>query len=294
MNPVSRKWTLRLLGCSTFLAVALGLFSNMLADFACKVPPVAHPNISPETVGLSAETVFIQSNDHLKLAAWWIPAPGKTAVVVVHGLGAGKDFMLNYMLLAHHEGHPVLAIDLRGHGESDSSPTSLGYHEAEDIHSWIDYLEKQGFAHPIIWGTSLGAASLLREAATDSRPSGLIADAPFDTLRHSLAIHGKLFFGLPEYPFIPLTVWQIERKLHFRVADINTLQEVKQIHSPLLILAAEKDQRMPLPTVEQIYETANSPKSLWIIPGADHETRTFHPDFCQTVKTFMQSVTPKI
>lgn len=290
-----KRWLFRLGALGALGGLLLFGFSNFLADFASQVPPVARPSFSPSVLGIATETVETTTADGLKVKAWWIPLTGshRPPVIVVHGLGASKEHMMNYILLARQAGHPVLAIDLRGHGESDPSLTTLGYREPRDIHAWLDFLEGRGFNRAILWGTSLGAVTSLRAAAEDGRVAGVIADAPFDTLRNTLAIHGKYLFGLPPFPFAPATAWQLGRKLHFDVDDVDSVAAVRRIRVPVFILAAEKDRRMPLPTVRRIYDAAGDPKKWWVIPGADHETRTFLPDFQAQVTEFLKTIPDK-
>jgi hypothetical protein len=184
-------------------------------------------------------------------------------------------------------GHPVLLIDLRGHGESEPGVTTLGAREPLDVEAWMAFLRQQGESKPILWGTSLGAVSVLRAAAVDSEVAGVIADAPFDTLRHTLAVHAKLFFCLPEFPLVSMTAWQIERRLHFAISEVDSFAAVAKIHAPLLVLAAENDRRMVPSSVRAIFDRANEPKRFYLIPGEDHETRRFEPGFRETVASFL-------
>ena len=288
------------LGATLLLAGgALYYFTGILASFTVTIPVSARPNLTPAYLGLFYEEISTVSVDGYHLKAWSIPAPAKApplpSVIVIHGLGMNKEFMLGYVALAHAAGHPVLAIDLRGHGDSDPSLTTLGEREPLDIEAWINLLEQEGQAQkkpllkPILWGTSLGAVTALRTAAADPRVGGVIADAPFDTLRHTMAVHAKLFFNLPEYPLVPLTAWQVSRKLRFNIDDVNSFQAVRAIHVPILILAAEKDRRMALPSVRSIFDAANEPKQFYLIPGEDHERRPFSPAFRDRITHFLDT-----
>jgi alpha-beta hydrolase superfamily lysophospholipase len=288
-----KLWHKKILTWGVFLAVTSWLVATILADFAATVPPVSHPSISPATLGLSSETVSLAAGtEGPALAAWWIPRPEsqRPAVIIIHGLGASKEHMIDYILLAHQNGHPVLAIDLRGHGDSAPSRTSLGWYESRDLLRWIRHLESRGHSRPVLWGTSLGAVTALLAAADDPHVGGVIADAPFDNLRHTLAIHGKLMFHLPEFPFTPLTVWRLQQMLDFRADDVDAVRAAARLKAPLLVLAAEHDVRMPLSIVRTVFDAAPEPKTWWMIPGADHETRKFTPDFREAVGRFLNGL----
>ena len=93
----------------------------------------------PTRLGLVCENVELTSEDGKKISAWWLPngREGKPPVLVLHGLGASKAHMMDYILFAQREGYPVMAIDFRGHGESDPSLTSIGFHESRDVEAGI-------------------------------------------------------------------------------------------------------------------------------------------------------------
>jgi pimeloyl-ACP methyl ester carboxylesterase len=268
---------------------------DTLATFTITVPLISRPAFNPDELGLPFEKVEITSTDHLRLSAWWVPVRGlvltpRPPVLVVHGLGAAKDFMLNYIVLAQKLGHPVLAVDLRGHGESDKTVTTLGMRESQDLTQWMNFLESRGQKRPILWGHSLGAVSCILAAADDPRAGGLIADAPYDSLRHTMVLHAKLFFGLPEYPLVPLTYWRVGRRLGINPDEIDTIAAIRKVKCPVLILAAESDTRMPQSVVRPIFDAAPEPKQYWVIPHTEHETRSFEPDYRATVGKFLESI----
>ncbi|SDU17492.1 hypothetical protein SAMN05444156_2413 [Verrucomicrobium sp. GAS474] len=293
---------------ATLAGIGFILFclSAILADIAMTIPPVSHSGWTPAMAGLGYEEREATASDGVRLAGWFI-APDERAqgrnlptVVIVHGLGAGKEFMVNYILLAHQQGYPVLAIDLRGHGASAPGLTTLGYREPLDIVAWARTLRAAGTTRVIFWGTSLGAVTSLRGAAAVEKAAsdpvsglqglsvaGVIADAPFDTLPHSIANHGRIFFHLPYFPLVPLTEWQIHRKFGFATSEVDSLAAVRHLHAPVLILAAELDQRMPRPEVHAIYEAAAEPKEFYLIPGETHETRRFAPAFRERITAFL-------
>ena len=107
---------------------------------------------TPEEFDLSYEEVEFKSTDDLKLSAWFIPAEsGKTDQVIVlthpmpmnrHGfLAKNQGFppmlktdvdLLKTIAVLHHAGYPVLAFDLRNHGESERGITGNGLSEYQD------------------------------------------------------------------------------------------------------------------------------------------------------------------
>ncbi len=268
------------------------LAASFLADLATKIPPTARPSLNPARMGLVCEEVEIQTEDGFRLTAWWMPngKPERAPVVILHGLGASKAHMIDYILLAQEQGNPTLAIDFRGHGGSDPSLTSIGFYESRDAEAAMDFVRTRGAGDPVLWGTSMGAVSALLAAARDGSAAGVIADAPFDTYRNTVLHHAKLFYGLSEFPLITLAMPMIESRARFRVDEVDCLRAAEQIRAPVLVLAGEEDVRMPPEMVKTIYDRAVGPKEFWVIPGEGHENRGFGQEFREKIAGFLKKV----
>src|SRR5262249_36991437 len=91
------------------------------------------------------DVAFPSRDDHLTLKGWFIPGRlpnGQPTVqrtlIMVHGAHANRADQLGAGLLdlaaaLVHHGFAVLTFDMRGHGESDPAPFSLGYFEQRDV-----------------------------------------------------------------------------------------------------------------------------------------------------------------
>ena len=284
------KPVLTALGLLGIVVVGLVLLAaSFLADLATKIPPTARPSLNPARMGLVCEEVEIRTEDGFRLTAWWMPngKPERAPVVILHGLGASKAHMIDYILFAQEQGNPTLAIDFRGHGGSDPSLTSIGYFESRDAEAAMRFVRDQGAGDPVLWGTSMGAVSALLAAARDGSAAGIIADAPFDTYRNTVLHHARLFYGLSEFPLITLAMPMIESRVGFRVDKVDCLRAAEQIRVPMLLLAGEEDARMPPAMVRTIYERAAGPKEFWIIPGEGHENRNFGQEFRDKIAGFL-------
>src|SRR5687767_2767387 len=81
--------------------------------------------LTPGDLGLGFEEMSFDVRDQrggglLKLAAWWIPhaSAGGRCVVLVHGYADAKVGAIAWAPVFHGLRWNVLAVDLRGHGES--------------------------------------------------------------------------------------------------------------------------------------------------------------------------------
>ena len=244
--------------------------------------------ISPEI-----QTVTTLTPDGLKLSAWWWPATGNQGepVILVHGLGGTRADMWRAMKLVHDQGRNALAIDLRGHGQSAPAQPSFGWREKQDVKAWMTWLasREKREVHPLLWGTSMGAVTCLLAAAEDPRAGGVIADAPFDNLTHTLDRHASLYYsGLINPPLVSLVAWRIGAEDHLPVAEVDCVRAVRKIHVPVLLIAGELDQRMPPGDVRRIYEAANKPKAWFVVANAGHSFRPFNDDFRAAVIAFLK------
>jgi len=271
------------------------LAASFLADLATKIPPTARPALHPLRLGLVCEDVELRAKDGKKIAGWWMPkgAKGNPPVVILHGLGAGKAHMIDYILFAQAAGYPVLAIDFRGHGTSEASLTSIGYYESWDVEAAMDFVRKRGAGDPVLWGTSMGAVAALLAAAEDGSVAGVIADAPFDTYRNTIRHHAKLMYGMSEFPLLTMAMPMIEERARFDVDEVDSLRAVGRIHAPILFLAAAEDRRMDPAMVRTIYDAAAGPKEFWIIPGEGHESRSFGKEYQEKIQTFLAKLRAK-
>jgi alpha-beta hydrolase superfamily lysophospholipase len=131
-----------------------------------------------------SETYFVESEDKTKLLMrhWDVESP-KAVMALVHGLGehSGRYDSLAPDLVA--EGIAVIALDLRGHGQSEGKRgVSTEYAR---LHEDVDALLAEVQTHYpdraiILYGHSLGGG-LVMDYALKSSPAvkAMIASAPF-------------------------------------------------------------------------------------------------------------------
>ena len=150
------------------------------------------------------------NSEGLRLRAWLSVAAGeRSAVVIVHGLGDSLESYLEHARPLRERGHSVLLVDLRGHGGSEGSYTTLGGRERADIAAAMDELRRRGLAtHGIVlMGHSMGSVAVLLAAAKAKDVRAVIVEAPYDTYRNTIAHHASLLYHLPAWvPTIPSAI----------------------------------------------------------------------------------------
>ena len=114
--------------------------------------------------------VSFQTRDGVRLAASYLPGPASSAatpaVIVLHGFGSHRRKPA-YAFLAERlsVSAAVLAVDLRGHGQSGGWST-LGLAETLEAAAAAAWLRREGHRWIGILGVSMGATAALRAAGT--------------------------------------------------------------------------------------------------------------------------------
>ena len=113
---------------------------------------------------------------------------------------------------------------------------------------------------------ALLAASELTEV------DAVIADSPFLNIEHTVLHHLDLIFGLPRFPFGTSLLFALELSAGFDRDDFDLEKAVVRMgERPVLIVAGETDQRMPVALQERVFEASVSEASRFrSFPEARH------------------------
>ena len=85
-------------------------------------------------------------------------------------------------------------------GVQEGNQTTIGFKEAEEVRSCYDYLLSKGEKKIYLFGTSLGAAAILKsihDYAID--PAGIMIECPFGTLYQTTAARFNSL-NVPSFP----------------------------------------------------------------------------------------------
>jgi pimeloyl-ACP methyl ester carboxylesterase len=140
----------------------------------------------------------------------------------------------------------------------------------------------------VLVGHSMGAVAVLRAAADQRDVRAVIAEAPYDTFRETIARHAWLLYGLPRWvPLIPVAIWLAERRAEFDADEVDAVAAAARIRGALLAIADGADDRMPEAVVRRVYDAHPGPKRMWVAPGAPHVGASMDPDYWPTVTAFL-------
>lgn len=284
------RWLLALsVGLILFYAIA-GYIGS--ASMIGENPRWRGMNRGPRDFGLKGETVSFRSQDGIALKAWWLPADGnpRATVIIAHGVDHTRQVMLSRASFLVHGGYNVLAVDLRGHGESAAQYVTPGYLEARDILGAIQYVRERGEDAPIaVLGVSLGAAAALLAAADSREIAAVIADGVypsgrdvFDNIsRHylhdpgtKLWVRGLFLVALcPGVVRATMLVFYARTGIYLGPDFLSVLPSASRIKVPVLFISGDQDWIVPTAQTRKVMAALPTErKSLVIIPNAVHDT----------------------
>ncbi len=210
---------------------------------------------TPEQAGLPFEDLYLLTEDGIKINAWFVPYKGSDrGLLWFHGNAGNISHRVDLIQRLHHELKVnIFIIDYRGYGKSEGEQSEEGI--TKDARAAYDTLLSRKEINPrqiFIFGRSLGSAVAV-QLATESQAAGLILEAPFTSIREMVQVTA------PWFPF--------KERLK---TQYNSLNKIKQVHMPLLIMHGDQDKIIPFEQGQRLFEAANSPKTFHMISGADH------------------------
>ena len=245
-----------------------------------RFPDRENAGLTPASFHLPYEDATFRSKDGTELRGWWVPAApqAKGSVVMVHGLNRSRIEMVRRAPFAHEAGWNVLLFDLRHHGESGGRSTTFGAHEKEDVEAAAALARSRSAGPVVLWGVSLGGASVVLAAADDPAIAGVICDSSYrsldDTVRHHvhLARSWRWWLSLvPPWPVADEVLFWMGRRGGFDPAAIDVRAAAARLAGrPALFVANSEDPRMPKDIAFDLKAAAGDGAEVLIVPGKSH------------------------
>ncbi|MDD2557282.1 MAG: alpha/beta fold hydrolase [Desulfuromonadaceae bacterium] len=228
--------------------------------------------------GVAPSTLNLQTEDGVKLKAWYVPSTAGATIILLHGykMDSGEMASIAAMLVRH--GFGFIAPDLRAHGDSEGELITFGQHELLDVKAAADYIANREPDNTFgILGNSMGGALSLCYAAQDDRIQAVAAQSPYASVRHSLKQGIKHFTGLPPFPFVPLI-----RMFSLPYVDLDNPRISPLAMMPalkgksVLIMMGGADMVVEPQGAEQLFRAGGETTRLWFEPELTHVA--FHID----------------
>lgn len=216
------------------------------------------------------ETITISSNK--KIECWSIPQESsKGTVVIFHGYSGNKSSILDKSDEFLKLGYSTFLVDFMGSGGSEGNQTTIGFKEAEQVKSVVEYLESKSEANIILCGTSMGAVDIMK--AIDEykiKPNKIILECPFGSMYETVCARFKTM-NAPTFPMAGMLVFWGGVQNGFWAFGHKPTEYAKSIDCPVLLLYGEKDEKVSRKEIDEIYVNISSVKKLITFPDAAHE-----------------------
>lgn len=274
-------------------------YSNRIIgeEFTPDPDPVVVPN------GDYALSEVTYRSDLGEMGAWYLPAPGTTWVIHVHGLNATPAEPEVLFQALQEAGHPQLSITYRNDENQPADPS--GYHqygatEWEDILGAVEFARDNGAREIVFAGYSSGASHALSYIFRHNFDDigGVILDSPNIDLGWTVDFRGSQ----EDLPVLPMSVpptmaWVAKFFTSLRI-DVNwkTLDYIERaersLRVPVLVFHGTADDSTPIEQSITLEENQPELVDLIQVEGAGH-VDSFNADFdryLDEVLAFLQGV----
>ena len=215
--------------------------------------PSAGPVPAAATVIPGGRDVTIDTEDGIRLGAWYFPGGTGPAVLVCNGNAGDRSLRAGLAAALARTGLSVLLFDYRGYGGNPGRPSQDGL--AVDARAARHWLAAQPEVDPrriVYFGESLGAAVAVG-LAVEQAPAALVLRSPFTSLTDVGAVH---------YPWLPVRRLLLD---HY-----PSIERMASIHAPVLVIAGDRDDIVPAALSQRLYDAAGEPKRWLLVPDAGH------------------------
>jgi uncharacterized protein len=230
------------------------------------------------SMGNGAISADLRAKDGSAIAGTYYAGVAETspAILLLHGNGSSRRQFAALAPWLNAQGYAVLAIDLRGHGESAQVSKSFGLYEARDAHAAFDWLKaKQKGAKIGVVGTSLGGAASLIGDQGPLLADALILHAVYPDIRHAIrnriAVRvGTIIATLAE----PMLSYQARLRFGVWPEALSPRDALQNYPGPVFVISGSADTSTPPSETQSMAQAAPNLDRLWIIPGLRHEQLT--------------------
>jgi pimeloyl-ACP methyl ester carboxylesterase len=263
MDGSSLAW--RTLGVAVVLCVVPALVGGVWG-WLCAHPPRLVPprDRHPDHWGAAYQEIILRTPDGLRLVAWYTPPRNGAVVLVAHGYANARLAEMHALFVRH--GYGALSWDFRAHGESEGALCTVGYHEAVDVETALEFALAQPAVQRIgLWGGSMGGIAGLQAAERRPEIEVLVLDSVPATLEDAFQI---LVRPAMLQPFVRYVA---EKEAGMAIRVVRPVDRIASVDGhPVLVIQGTADRMIPADSAEQLCQSAGEMCTRWAVSGAGH------------------------
>jgi alpha-beta hydrolase superfamily lysophospholipase len=237
------------------------------------------------------KTIVLNSNK--KIECWYIPTvKAKGTVILFHGYSGDKAGSIKEANVFFKLGYNTLLVDFMGSGGSEGNQTTIGFFEAQEVKTVCDYIRGTGEQNIILFGTSMGAAAIMKCMNDTPLPvKAIIVECPFGSMLKTVQAR-FIPMHVPSFPMANLLVFWGGVQNGFNAFGHNPIAYAKHIKCPLLILYGEKDDKVSREEIDDIYNNLSGRKQLKLFSLAGHEDylKLYPTEWVNDVANFVNAI----
>ena len=241
---------LRLLAVLTALYVGVAGLVWVLQRRMQYLPDGASPQMPARDAAAGLREVELVASDGVRLRAWHVAGPRPLAFLLLHGNAGHRGDRLPWIRALQETGASVLALDYRGYGGSEGSPSEEGL--VRDAQAGARWLDEQQAGALVVVGESLGTGVAVGLAARRP-PAALVLVSAFPSL---------VPIARGAYPWLPVGLLMRD--------PFECTSKLAALPLPVLFVHGEADSIVPVALGRRLHDAAAGPKEWWSVPGADH------------------------
>ena len=204
-------------------------------------------------VGAPVEEVTFGT--HASLYGWFVPGRPDRTLLIFCGNGGNLTYRAPLLARMRRElGASLFIFDYQGYGGSSGVPSEAA--TRADAGAALAYLRGRPDVDPrgiAYYGESLGSAVAV-DLAAEEPPLALVLNAPFTSIRDMARVHYSILGPL----------------LGLVRTRYDSAARIGEIRVPVLVVHGAADEVVPVELGRRLYDAANEPKRLLVVPGARH------------------------
>jgi pimeloyl-ACP methyl ester carboxylesterase len=233
--------------------------------------PVSAKTVAALNADTNVESLRIQTADGNTLSGWLVNTDRAQKKPLVLYYGGNAEEVSDMVTTASKNSNAVWAlVNYRGYGASTGSPSEANLF-ADSLLVYDALSTRQGIdsTNISVFGKSIGSGVAVY-VAQQRRVSRVLLATPYDSVTS---------VAQEKYPFFPVGLL-LKHKF-------DSLSRAKDIHVPVLILAAGDDKIIPVSHAATLAEAFGDYGTYRIIPGAGHNTIVNTPSYNSAVEAFL-------